>query len=115
MIRSGSFRNSKQGPQGPLPLAASGAQHQFPALPRSDADRSGSDKFHRWLDDYARKIAAGVDVAKRLTGGPQDRSRSDSWTRLSRSPRSFARVAIDFYARGSFPPADLTARMDSNI
>jgi alkanesulfonate monooxygenase SsuD/methylene tetrahydromethanopterin reductase-like flavin-dependent oxidoreductase (luciferase family) len=40
--------------------------YEFPALPRSDADRGGSDKFHRWLDDYARKIAAGQNVAKRL-------------------------------------------------
>jgi alkanesulfonate monooxygenase SsuD/methylene tetrahydromethanopterin reductase-like flavin-dependent oxidoreductase (luciferase family) len=40
--------------------------YEFPALPRSDADRSGSDKFHRWLDDYARKVALGEDVSKRL-------------------------------------------------
>jgi len=38
----------------------------IPALPRSDADREGSEKFHKWLDEYAEKIAAGEDVSKRL-------------------------------------------------
>jgi alkanesulfonate monooxygenase SsuD/methylene tetrahydromethanopterin reductase-like flavin-dependent oxidoreductase (luciferase family) len=46
----------------PLPAP----DYEFPALPRSEADRAGSDKFHAWLDDYAQKIAAGEDVSKRL-------------------------------------------------
>jgi hypothetical protein len=46
----------------PLPAP----DYEFPALPRSQADRAGSDKFHAWLDEYARKIAAGEDVSKRL-------------------------------------------------
>ena len=40
--------------------------YEIPAYPRLDADRQASDKFHRWLDDYAAKIAAGEDVSKRL-------------------------------------------------
>ena len=40
--------------------------YEFPALPRSDADRKDSDKFHRWLDEYAQKVALGEDVTKRL-------------------------------------------------
>jgi len=36
------------------------------ALPRADADREDSEKFHKWLDEYAEKIAAGADVSKRL-------------------------------------------------
>ena len=39
---------------------------RVPRVPRVDADRQESDKFHRWLDDYAAKIAAGEDVSKRL-------------------------------------------------
>jgi alkanesulfonate monooxygenase SsuD/methylene tetrahydromethanopterin reductase-like flavin-dependent oxidoreductase (luciferase family) len=46
----------------PLPAP----DYEFPALPRSEADRAGSDKFHAWLDEYAQKIAAGEDVSKRL-------------------------------------------------
>ncbi|MGH8984663.1 MAG: LLM class flavin-dependent oxidoreductase [Acidimicrobiia bacterium] len=38
----------------------------IPAYPRLDADRDTSGKFHRWLDDYAAKVAAGEDVSKRL-------------------------------------------------
>ena len=40
--------------------------YEIPAYPRLDADREASGKFHRWLDDYAAKIAAGEDVSKRL-------------------------------------------------
>ncbi|MGH7417528.1 MAG: hypothetical protein ACREKB_07120, partial [Candidatus Rokuibacteriota bacterium] len=40
--------------------------YEFPALPRSEADRSDSDKFHRWLDDYAQTVALGGDVSRRL-------------------------------------------------
>ncbi len=36
------------------------------ALPRADADSEDSEKFHKWLDEYAQKIAAGEDVSKRL-------------------------------------------------
>src|SRR5205823_13087164 len=28
--------------------------YDFPAIPRSMADREGADGFHAWLDDYAR-------------------------------------------------------------
>ncbi|HWS45916.1 MAG TPA: LLM class flavin-dependent oxidoreductase [Acidimicrobiia bacterium] len=38
----------------------------IPAYPRLDADTQASTKFHRWLDDYADRIAAGEDVSKRL-------------------------------------------------
>jgi alkanesulfonate monooxygenase SsuD/methylene tetrahydromethanopterin reductase-like flavin-dependent oxidoreductase (luciferase family) len=40
--------------------------YEIPAYPRLDADREASGRFHRWLDDYAAKIAAGEDVSKRL-------------------------------------------------
>ena len=40
--------------------------YEITAIPRSDADQSESEKFHAWLDEYAAKIAAGEDVAKRL-------------------------------------------------
>jgi alkanesulfonate monooxygenase SsuD/methylene tetrahydromethanopterin reductase-like flavin-dependent oxidoreductase (luciferase family) len=40
--------------------------YEIPALPRADADRGDSMKFHRWLDEYAEKIASGEDVSKRL-------------------------------------------------
>ncbi len=40
--------------------------YEIPAYPRVNADRQEGDKFHRWLDDYAAKIAAGEDVSKRL-------------------------------------------------
>ena len=39
---------------------------EIPAIPRQEADASGSTRFHRWLDDYADQIAAGVDVSRRL-------------------------------------------------
>ena len=42
------------------------ADYEIPAYPRLDADRQSSDKFHRWLDEYAARIAAGEDVSKRL-------------------------------------------------
>jgi alkanesulfonate monooxygenase SsuD/methylene tetrahydromethanopterin reductase-like flavin-dependent oxidoreductase (luciferase family) len=40
--------------------------YAIPAIPRADADRSESEKFHQWLDEYAAKIAAGEDVSKRI-------------------------------------------------
>jgi alkanesulfonate monooxygenase SsuD/methylene tetrahydromethanopterin reductase-like flavin-dependent oxidoreductase (luciferase family) len=40
--------------------------YEIPAYPRLDADKQASDKFHRWLDDYADRVAAGEDVSKRL-------------------------------------------------
>lgn len=46
----------------PLPAA----DYEIPAIPRSTADREGSDKFHRWLDDFAARVAAGEDVRQRL-------------------------------------------------
>ena len=36
------------------------------AIPRAEADSEDSEKFHKWLDEYADKIAAGEDVSKRL-------------------------------------------------
>ena len=41
--------------------------YDFPAIPRSMADREGADGFHAWLDDYARKAASGEDVSRRLS------------------------------------------------
>jgi alkanesulfonate monooxygenase SsuD/methylene tetrahydromethanopterin reductase-like flavin-dependent oxidoreductase (luciferase family) len=41
-------------------------EYEIPAYPRLDADREASGKFHRWLDDYAARVAAGEDVSKRL-------------------------------------------------
>jgi alkanesulfonate monooxygenase SsuD/methylene tetrahydromethanopterin reductase-like flavin-dependent oxidoreductase (luciferase family) len=41
--------------------------YEIPAYPRLDADQQASGKFHRWLDDYAARIASGEDVSKRLT------------------------------------------------
>lgn len=41
-------------------------KYEIPAYPRLDADQEASGKFHRWLDDYAARIAAGEDVSKRL-------------------------------------------------
>jgi hypothetical protein len=41
--------------------------YDFPAIPRSMADREGADGFHAWLDDYARKAATGEDISKRLS------------------------------------------------
>jgi alkanesulfonate monooxygenase SsuD/methylene tetrahydromethanopterin reductase-like flavin-dependent oxidoreductase (luciferase family) len=40
--------------------------YDIPAIPRAEADRADSEKFHRWLDDYAARVAAGEDVSKRL-------------------------------------------------
>ena len=40
--------------------------YEIPAIPRSTADREGSEKFHRYLDDLAEKMAAGEDVRRRL-------------------------------------------------
>jgi alkanesulfonate monooxygenase SsuD/methylene tetrahydromethanopterin reductase-like flavin-dependent oxidoreductase (luciferase family) len=40
--------------------------YEIPAYPRLDADDEATGKFHRWLDDYAAKVAAGEDVSKRL-------------------------------------------------
>ena len=40
--------------------------YEFPAIPRAMADRDRADDFHAWLDDYARKAAAGEDVSRRL-------------------------------------------------
>jgi len=40
--------------------------YEIPAYPRLEADQQASGKFHRWLDDYAARIAAGDDVSKRL-------------------------------------------------
>ncbi len=40
--------------------------YEIPAYPRQDADRQEGGKFHRWLDDYREKIAAGEDVSSRL-------------------------------------------------
>jgi hypothetical protein len=42
------------------------AEYEIPAYPRLDADSEAGDKFHRWLDNYALRIAAGEDVSKRL-------------------------------------------------
>jgi hypothetical protein len=39
----------------PLPTG----RDEMPALPRAIADRSGSDDFHAWLNDFAEKAAAG--------------------------------------------------------
>jgi alkanesulfonate monooxygenase SsuD/methylene tetrahydromethanopterin reductase-like flavin-dependent oxidoreductase (luciferase family) len=33
--------------------------YAFPAIPRALADRSGSDDFHRWLDELAAKTSTG--------------------------------------------------------
>jgi alkanesulfonate monooxygenase SsuD/methylene tetrahydromethanopterin reductase-like flavin-dependent oxidoreductase (luciferase family) len=41
--------------------------YEIVAIPRSDADQTDSEKFHAWLDDYAKKVAAGEDISKRLT------------------------------------------------
>jgi alkanesulfonate monooxygenase SsuD/methylene tetrahydromethanopterin reductase-like flavin-dependent oxidoreductase (luciferase family) len=38
----------------------------IPAYPRIQADQQESGRFHRWLDDYAMRVAAGEDVSKRL-------------------------------------------------
>jgi alkanesulfonate monooxygenase SsuD/methylene tetrahydromethanopterin reductase-like flavin-dependent oxidoreductase (luciferase family) len=41
-------------------------EYEIPAYPRLDADEEASGKFHRWLDNYANRVAAGEDVSKRL-------------------------------------------------
>ena len=41
-------------------------EYEIVAIPRADADRENSEKFHRWLDEYANKVATGEDVSKRL-------------------------------------------------
>ena len=46
--------------------------YEFPAIPRSVADREGADGFHAWLDEYARKAAAGEDVSRRLAQARHD-------------------------------------------
>jgi alkanesulfonate monooxygenase SsuD/methylene tetrahydromethanopterin reductase-like flavin-dependent oxidoreductase (luciferase family) len=46
--------------------------YEFPAIPRSIADRDGADRFHAWLDEYARKAAAGEDVSRRLARARHD-------------------------------------------
>jgi alkanesulfonate monooxygenase SsuD/methylene tetrahydromethanopterin reductase-like flavin-dependent oxidoreductase (luciferase family) len=40
--------------------------YEILAYPRREADEDETGKFHRWLDDYAARIAAGEDVSKRL-------------------------------------------------
>jgi alkanesulfonate monooxygenase SsuD/methylene tetrahydromethanopterin reductase-like flavin-dependent oxidoreductase (luciferase family) len=40
--------------------------YEFPAIPRAIADRSGSDDFHRWLDEFAEGSA--VDSFEQFTG-----------------------------------------------
>jgi alkanesulfonate monooxygenase SsuD/methylene tetrahydromethanopterin reductase-like flavin-dependent oxidoreductase (luciferase family) len=42
------------------------ADYEIPTIARSTADREGSQKFHRYLDDLAGKMAAGEDVRRRL-------------------------------------------------
>ena len=42
------------------------ADYEIPAMTRSTADREGSEKFHRHLDDLAEKMAAGEDIRRRL-------------------------------------------------
>jgi alkanesulfonate monooxygenase SsuD/methylene tetrahydromethanopterin reductase-like flavin-dependent oxidoreductase (luciferase family) len=46
----------------PLPSA----DYELPALPRAMADRSGSDDFHRWLDEFAEESA--IDPAGKFQG-----------------------------------------------
>jgi len=41
--------------------------YELPALPRAIAERSGSDDFHRWLDEFADKSAAG-EAASQIEG-----------------------------------------------
>ncbi|MGH6953490.1 MAG: hypothetical protein ACREGL_04865, partial [Alphaproteobacteria bacterium] len=40
--------------------------YEIPAIARSTADREGSERFHRYLDDLAEKMAAGEDIRRRL-------------------------------------------------
>jgi alkanesulfonate monooxygenase SsuD/methylene tetrahydromethanopterin reductase-like flavin-dependent oxidoreductase (luciferase family) len=46
----------------PLPVP----DYEFPAIPRSIADREGADGYHAWLDQYAQQAAEGHDVSRRL-------------------------------------------------
>ena len=48
------------------PPAARIRATRSPPTPVSTPIEQQSEKFHRWLDDYAAKIAAGEDVSKRL-------------------------------------------------
>ena len=48
--------------------------YELPAIPRSVADREGADGFHAWLDTYARKVAAGEDVSRRLASSRDDQT-----------------------------------------
>ena len=48
----------------PLPTP----DYSFPAIPRLMADRSGSDDFHAWLDQFAEQSAAGGDQMRDLIG-----------------------------------------------
>jgi alkanesulfonate monooxygenase SsuD/methylene tetrahydromethanopterin reductase-like flavin-dependent oxidoreductase (luciferase family) len=59
--------------------------YEFPAIARSIADRESSDSFHTWLDEYARKAAAGEDVSRRLaTARDTGERRARSWRRHAR-------------------------------
>src|SRR5581483_3732575 len=40
--------------------------YEMVAIPRADADRENSERFHEWLDDYAKNVATGEDVSSRL-------------------------------------------------
>jgi alkanesulfonate monooxygenase SsuD/methylene tetrahydromethanopterin reductase-like flavin-dependent oxidoreductase (luciferase family) len=48
----------------PLPTP----DYDFPAIPRAIADRSGSDDFHAWLDQFAEQSAAGDSELQNLLG-----------------------------------------------
>ena len=48
----------------PLPTP----DYSFPAIPRAIADRSGSDDFHAWLDQFAEQSAAGDGELQNLIG-----------------------------------------------
>jgi alkanesulfonate monooxygenase SsuD/methylene tetrahydromethanopterin reductase-like flavin-dependent oxidoreductase (luciferase family) len=48
----------------PLPTP----DYDFPAIPRAIADRSGSDDFHAWLDQFAEHSAAGDSELPNLLG-----------------------------------------------
>jgi len=41
-------------------------EYDFPAIPRAIADRSGSDDFHKWLDEFAAESA--VDSGSKFQG-----------------------------------------------
>ena len=41
-------------------------EYAFPAIPRGMADRSGSDEFHQWLDEFADESA--IDAAGKFQG-----------------------------------------------